>query len=273
MNRILGIVITVVWVAAMAALVARDMIPFWRAQEPPSQLATDEDRQVGIVDSRGRRLGTTWITTRRTPSEITVQSSTLLNLAGVLPMLRLTKDVLIDNTLTYGPDGGVDQFDFAVHGAEFPIHITGERYGADFACKATLAGMTHTIPLDARLSSYLGETLRPFTHLAGLHVGQSWRLRLLDPIALLIRQQVEFDVRLVTVTAREPIQHGNETVDCFRVETEGSVAWADDRGRVLRQEIEMPIIGKWVLVDEPFDASARAKARAMIQNTGRRAPP
>ena len=76
----------------------------------------------GIVDSRGRRLGTTWITTRRTPSEITVQSSTLLNLAGVLPLLRLTNDVLIDSTLTYGPDGGVDQFDFAVHGADFPIH-------------------------------------------------------------------------------------------------------------------------------------------------------
>ncbi len=50
------------------------------------------------------------------------------------------------------------------------------------------------------------------------------------------------------------------------------MAWADDRGRVLRQEIQMPI-GKWVLVDEPFDASARAKARAMIQNAGRRAPP
>lgn len=268
MNRALGTIITVLWIAAMAALVKRDMVPFWLAQTPPTQLAPAESIQIGIFDSAQRRIGTTWATTRRTPGETTVQSTTHFDesvLSSIIPGLG---HVILDTTLTYGSDGGVDQFEFTLHGAPFPIRITGERYGTDFACKGQVGGMTKTLPLDARLTQYLGETLRPFTHLEGLHVGQSWRIRLLDPLALLTRQAIQFDVQLVKVTGREPIQHHDETVTCFRIETEGSIAWADDAGRVLRQEVQIPIVGPWALIDEPFDAAARAAVRAKIHHAG-----
>jgi len=87
---------------------------------------------------------------------------------------------------------------------------------------------------------HLAETLRPFTHLKNLHVGQRWRLRLLDPIPLLQSGNMDLQISLVTVTGREPIDHGGRRIECFRVETEGAVAWVDDTGRVLRQEFKSP---------------------------------
>jgi hypothetical protein len=100
--------------------------------------------------------------------------------------------------------------------------------------------------------------------LKNLRVGQRWRLRLLDPIPFLQSGKFDLQIRLATVAAREPIEHEGRRTECFRVETEGARAWVDDSGRVLRQAVQVPLLGKWTLTDEPYDPKARARALAEV---------
>lgn len=256
MNRLFGIILALVWIVAMAALVKRDMVPFWIAEEPPAGFAPDQDTQWGIFDADGRSVGTAWIAVRRTSGETTVESTTSLDFRG-LP-------IVLDSSFTSLGETGIEQFRFSLHGAPVPIQVRGDRFGRDFSCTATIGEIVNTFSLDARLSRFLGESFRPFSHLGGLHVGQSWRIRLLDPLALIKDRSIDFQVQLARVTRREVIEHNGSNVECFRIESNGSVGWADDSGRILRQEVHVPLMGQCVLENEPFDRPARTAARAEV---------
>ena len=125
---------------------------------------------------------------------------------------------------------------------------------------AKLGDLKKTMLLDGEMSRYLSETMRPFTHLERLRVGQRWRIRLLDPFALMQNQTIEFQTQLATVAQRETIRHRDQDVDCFRVETPTAIAWVDEFGKVLKQEVRLPLIGTWTLLDEEFDSEARQRA-------------
>lgn len=270
MNRAVGVIITMVWVVAMAALIQRDVVPFWAAQEAPGHVFPDDAFQVAIHNAAGVRLGTTWVTTTPTTAVGTIRSTTYLDLRLVAGILPVQRPMLLDSTLTYQA-GELSQFQFCLEGFGRAIRVVGERCGRDFACTTTLGQTTKTISLDGRLSEYLSETLRPFTHLDGLHVGQSWRIRLLDPFSVMPgigKGQPNFKMQLVTVTRRETIEHHGRRVACFRIETDGTLAWADDTGKVLRQEVQAPLLGRWILTDESFDRVARNAAIALIRNGG-----
>lgn len=264
MNRSLGVVITLIWLVAMAALVRRDVLPYWTAQEAPNQLTRDDRYQCCISNGGGKRIGTTWATTTTGPQLTTVHSTTDLDLSALSGFMSAQGRLLLDTDLTYEPDGKLFRFAFFLHGAGVPISVTGERLGHDYACTAKVGTTTTIIPLDWRLSEGLGEMLRPFTHLEGLEVGRRWRLRLLDPFAVIKGGNIEFKTQLVTVTAKEMIEHLGRGIECFRIETEGATAWADDTGRVVRQEVLIPILGKWVLKDEPFDQALWRAATAAV---------
>lgn len=266
MNRLVGIVVTGIWLVAMAGLVRRDILPYWTAQETPRGLPGSGDYQIGIWNGGGKRVGTTWVTARG-GSEPTVQSTTEFEIDALSAILPGIKTFVLDSNLTYGPDGSLEGFKFALHGAQVPIQVTGERYVRDFACTARVGQVTKTIPLDAGVSQALGESMRPFTHLKDLHVGQSWRIRLVDPLTLLRGESMEFQMEVAKVTARETIRHAGKELECFRIETPSATAWAADDGRVIRQEVTLPILGKWVLEDEVFDARARQLARARARRT------
>jgi hypothetical protein len=73
---------------------------------------------------------------------------------------------------------------------------------------------------------------------------------------------LEFKVQLAEVKRRETIHHSGKDTECFRIETDGTVAWADKAGRVLRQEVRIPILGCFVLTDEAFDRSSYNQANS-----------
>ncbi len=58
---------------------------------------------------------------------------------------------------------------------------------------------------------------------------------------------------LVRVTGTESIEHNGRVVEAFRVEADRAVAWVTSDGRVLRQEVDLPLLGRLTLIDEPFD--------------------
>lgn len=262
MNRIFGVVLAATWLIAMTALIQRDVVPFWSVQEAPGHIAPNGTFQVAICNDAGHRIGTTWITSSATGHITTVHSTTLLDLRPIAGLLRLQEPLRCETSLIYVADGVLDQFRLRLEGAGVPIRVVGERCGRDFACTTKIGSLTKSVPLDGRLSECLAESLRPFTHLAGLHVGQTWRIRLLDPFSLLVGRGPEIKLHLVSVTRRETISHNGSRVECFRVETDNSVAWADDSGRVLRQEVQLPLVGRCILTDEPYSRAALEAALA-----------
>ncbi len=265
MNRTLGITISLVWLVAMAALVRRDVLPYWTAQAAPNHWSRSGSYQCAISNEAGRRVGTTWVTHTPGPQLITVQSVTAIDFAGLGSYLPVAGRLLIDTYLTYERDGSLMEFEFRLHGAGLPIEVSGERLGHDYACTARIGDVTTVLALDWRLSEGLGELLRPFTHLEDLHIGQRWRLRLLDPFAMITGGSVEFRTQLVTVTAREKVEVSGQFVECYRIETDGATAWADDTGRVVLQEVRIPLLGRWRIEDEPFDKSAMRSTIARIR--------
>ncbi|MCB9853120.1 MAG: hypothetical protein H6819_08490 [Phycisphaerales bacterium] len=257
-HRIWGISITIAWFVMLGLLIRRDVMPFWLAQEPPADSVPDGNFQTAILKEGGRRIGTSWVTTVNLAETKTVHGMTILDVSGIVPLM---KTIRLESTLSYNEDDALDEFAFVLDTEGASARVTGERYSTEFACIAELGAIKRQISLDAGLTAYLSDTLRPFTLLKGLHVGQAWRMRVIDPFALLQSQEARFDVRLVRVTRKEKIKHRGTQIECFRVETEQTVAWADDDGRVLRQEVSMPFLGKWIMLDEPYDGRARQDAK------------
>ena len=102
--------------------------------------------------------------------------------------------------------------------------------------------------------------MRPFDGLSNLHVGQSWRLHLINPLAEVVPgfgQGFSPDAVLVRVTRREPIQTAAGLVDAHVVEAQAIRAWVGPEGRVLRQELDLPVLGRLVFQDEPYDELLR----------------
>jgi hypothetical protein len=203
------------------------------------------------------------MTVHAQPQLTTITSSTELSDVAPLRAVAALPWVLIDSTFVFTqPDGRLLNFEVVLRRPGESIgEVRGQLVGDDYACSARAGAATWDFSVDARISSLLGDSLRPFTHLPNLRVGQCWRLQSVDPLSLLAGKPAAVHARLVRVVAREEIEHAGRRVGCFRIETEGVTAWADERGRVLLQRVTLPILGTWELRDEPFDGEARRRAR------------
>lgn len=263
MSRILGFVIVIAWGVAFTAVVMRDVAPYLRRQEPPQGHMPSGDYQVGIHDARGRRIGTSWTSLSNQPDMLTVQSSTHLSDLAPLRALVPVGDLLIDSSFSLSlPERRLTTFDLSLrHDGEEIAKFHGIQVGEDYACTARVGALERTFALDARATSLVSEAVRPFDYLPNLHVGQTWRVRMLDFVALLRDQTASIAPQLVQVTQRETIEHGGEWIECFRIETNGATAWADTSGRVLLQHVEIPLLGRLEIRDEPFDAGTRNAVR------------
>lgn len=260
MNRFIGAFAALAWIGLMAALLNRDY-PFWRQLDPPAQVIPPGNRQTAILDAGNNRVGTAWLTVSQRSA---VVSFTVFEVARVIPGLPAGGPIAVKSTLGYDPDGSLQRLVFWLHGVGVPILVSATRVGDDFGVELNIGDLHRSMSLPAEASECLGESLRPFTHLKGLHVGQSWRIRIVDPISMLRDQSIDFTAQMATVTARETVKHNGEDVLCYRIETNGAIAWADDDGNVVRQEVVIPFIGKWTLVDERFDQAARDRAMVRV---------
>lgn len=260
MNRIIGAVAALAWIGLMAAMLNRDY-PFWREQTPPSAVIPPGNRQTAIFDGAKNRVGTAWLTVGQHSA---VVSFTVFEVARVIPGIPAGGPIAVKTTLGYDPDGSLQRLVFWLHGVGVPILVSATRVGDDFGVELNVGDLHKSMSLPAEASECLGESLRPFTYLKGLKVGQSWRIRIVDPISLLRDQSVDFTAQMATVTARETVPHNGADVPCFRIETNGAIAWADDEGNVVRQEVVIPFIGKWTLVDEKYDQAARDRAMVRV---------
>lgn len=273
LNRWIGIVSAAGMILANAALLSRDVLPDWRAGDPPPSepllLEPGESRQVqvGIHHADGRRLGTSWTCSRRPGADgiVMVTNTTVLDpipLAGRVATPR----VRIEMNLTYRSDEArVDEMKFTIVGLSQPVSIHAETMlSGEFPCKWQIGPQEGKVMLDAQAPVLLGDAIRPFDRLPDLYVGRSWHLKLLDPLAHILPELktsgLSLETTLVQVTRHEELEHGGQQVDTLVVEGAGATAWVAHDGRVLRQEVTLPLIGRLVLLDEPYDDDARRNA-------------
>ena len=98
----------------------------------------------------------------------------------------------------------------------------------------------------------------PFNRLANIDVGQTWRVQVFNPVAVLTNLGPRFLSILVRVTGRERLVVKGTTHDCLVVEAPNARAWVDAHGDVVMQEMVLPISGTLRLVREPvIDQTAK----------------
>jgi hypothetical protein len=269
LNRWIGITTAALMLSVNTLLVVRDVLPCWLAGDPPQAeielLQPGEQRrtQVSIYNKVGQRVGRSWTHSKCGSTLLTVDTWTVLYPID-LPRDVVTPRLSIHTNVVYHHDTWVDSLRIDVHGfsdmrgGDVPIGLRGERVPPDdFPCQWQVGEQRGTLVLDADAIRVLGDVVHPFDRLPGLYVGQAWRLELLNPLTRLLPgfrdSPVATSSVLVRVTGTESIEHNGQLVEAFRVEAEKAVAWVASDGRVLRQEVDLPLLGRLTLIDEPFD--------------------
>jgi hypothetical protein len=274
MYRWLFIAVTVLWLVAMTALIRRDVWPAWTAQEAPRMEASlfgkpgDVRReQFGILDADDERIGTAW-------GEVQVGDNGRASVTGVILVdgLTLIPPVRVESNTEFDDHGELDSFHLDVYGVPMTvISVQGERRGIYFPCEMQIGPVHRQTNLEVSASRMIGESLRPFAVLPKLHVGQSWRMQILDPLsAMQGGRKAEFKSVVAEVTGKEAITT-EETgkVECFVVEVRGqrAKAWVAPDGRVLRQEVAVPGVKKLTLQAEEYRKERRDEAAKRVRST------
>ncbi len=298
-NRWIGILTLALMLIANAAVVLQDVVPHWMAtDEPPSVVNTlptggEIRTQVGIFDDEERELGRSWTVSKKTGigGIVTVETNTLLHPIDLpqrwrTPRVRIqtkltfrtrddsdiesTRDANAISTVDLEPgEVVVDDLDFRMHGLGMPVSLKAEAMPqGDFPFEWQVGRRMGRGVLDSRAPAALGDVIRPFDRLPKLYEGRRWKVDLLDPLAQLLpnvdASSFAMDPVIVEVTGREVIEYRGVPVKAFVVEGAGATAWVDSGGRVLRQEVVVPVLGKLVLLDEPYDEDSLTEALRIV---------
>lgn len=264
LNRWIGIACVLGMLSANTALFMREILPKWLAGDPPIAHAVSlgpnksHAIQVAVFNEDGVRLGTSWTKSRRTGDIVVVESHTIL-VSPLLPGSAPNRRMQVHTSLNYEHGSSrVRELRLRVYGMGPMIEIHGEFIPPDdFPCEWRFGDQHGNFVLDADATRALGDVIRPFDRLPGLFVGRAWRVELFDPLAQFLSaappDEVSTKTVLVRVTSQETIRHRGRDVETYVVAAPQARAWVTPDGRVLRQVVELPLLGTLRLEHEPFD--------------------
>lgn len=265
-----GILIIPVWLLTMGWLFAHDVLPYLRADNPPTVTMTEwmqeegQRSQQAILDSSGDRVGSIFTTFLADANSVTRMDTVWvetfpLDVAQVAPFRIEVKSV-------YASSGLLDEFTVRLDNVDANVELHGERFPAEFSFK--LEGFLYgnrvwrlfKIPLIE--GGVLSGSFNPFSQLTDLKDGQTWRMQVFNPLSLIAGIGPRFMPIVVSVTGRELLETDRGKIPCHVVESPAAKAWVDDRGVVHQQEIKLALGGKYRIVREPdFDEEAYDEAR------------
>ena len=262
-TRLSTLAVIVFWLASMGWLVWHDVWPAWTARDVPKFIPgdwlTDDvlQAQARIEDKYGHRIGTVWTVHSRTPAGLSRRDVVWLEKFPSLPILR------IEMESDFTSEGVLDTFSLKVFGHRDKIALQGELYSGHMVFMLEVGTAPPQIfKMDAALSSMVADAFRPFPTLPRIELGQSWRMQVVNPLAVVTGVGSKMIPMLVRVTGKERVPTERGPVECFVVEAGQARGWVDARGVVLRQEINLPYGGTLAIIDEPFNAVALLLARA-----------
>jgi hypothetical protein len=257
-QRIGGWAILFFWCGAMGWLGWHDLWPAWTAKTPPALTSAslapgNTNLQTGIFDAHGFRRGTIW--TRYSVAGGIIARDELVALDDLSPLPRLR----IEFDLHYAEDGILDDLSMKLRGADVPIELKGERFASQMAFELTAGPIRQTFKISTADAAMISGSMNPFPNMPDLHVGQTWRMSVIDPLSM--GRGSRFTSIVARVTEKATLTTDRGPVECFVVEAPGARAWVAHDGAVVQQEVELPLLGKITLRDEPYDAAAREAAR------------
>ena len=262
-TRATGFVIVPVWMATMTWLVAHDVWPGLTADDPPLLEPTEwfEDQgretQFTVLDPSGDRLGQVWTSYLIDTLSMRREDWIWLNkLPFSFGPLRLYV------SSTYTARGVLDEFTVALESPEALLELHGERFHADFSFELEgYVGRRHVdtnfkIPLVE--GGVLSSGFNTYAPMTGLHVGQTWRVQVFNPVSALVGMGRRFLPMVVRVTGKERVSTPDGVHECFVLESARTKAWVDVTGIVRVQEMDLPTIGRIRIVREPgFDEKGK----------------
>ena len=260
-SRVLSVTVVLFWLVSMGWLVHHDIIPRWTARDAPRYAPGDwlterlRSSQVRIEDAHNHRVGTAWSVYASSAGRLSRRDVLVLTRFPMLGPVRIVAES------DFTPQGALDAFHLDVFGVGKPVTLVGEQYSGQFAFQLKIGSLPFQyFKVDARVCAMLGDALRPFSALPNLEVGQSWRMQVINPVAVVSGIGAKTLPTVVRVTGRESIAHAGGREACFVVRADRVTAWVSDDGLVLRQRIESPWGGTFDVIDEPFDQSALDRA-------------
>ncbi|MGE3180554.1 MAG: hypothetical protein AB7N71_02920 [Phycisphaerae bacterium] len=271
LNRWLGIALFALMASANAWLFVRDVLPRWWVGDPPDPITSlipsggEDWIQMAIYDAQDKLVGRSWTHISRQSAVAIHESLTFIYPIRLPARPNMETPALkVEITLTFQENSdNVDELRMVVAGLPLAVGLRGERVSSQFPCIWQVGEQKGSFILDADATRSLGDALRPFERLTGLEVGQSWRMQILNPMSRLVpgmnSDALEFDTILVRVTREEEIMIRGKIVKALRVEAPQTVGWVGPGGRVLRQEVDLPLIGKLRIEDEPYRESTLKK--------------
>ena len=264
MRRLFDLTVVTIWVLSLAGLVWHDLRPTWTAGAPPTLVPSGGVNepvlmQFAIEAQRWGRLGQSWAEFWRTDTGAMARSTTLLESGP------LHRPIRVDSHLSFGPKDHLDELKVWVYGLPATVQVEAASYGEDFPCIIKVGQERHEFTLRQEMASAIAEVFRPFVYLKGLHVGQTWRIASINPLGSLWGESPAPQAIVAKVVGRETIDHLGRPTECFRVETESAAAWVDDEGRVLLQQVDVPVLGKVsIRLQDGFDEKALQKAQEKV---------
>jgi len=275
LNRWFGIVTLAFMLSVNAALWLRDVTPDWYAGTPPAARALNLESgqeicvQLGLFNEAGRRIGWAWTDSSRDEYLVKVRHLTVIR-SLALPADVVTPMIKVDTALNYHGHATLDELRIHVFGLGVQVNLEGAFYPPNhFPCKWQVGSQRGEFDLPAESTRALGDVIRPFDGITGLTVGQSWRLHLLNPLAGVVpdwgARCMSNESLLVRVTGTEQIDYRGEPTPAFVLEADKMRAWITADGRLVRQDFELPLLGKLSLVDEPYDPATRERVLSEVR--------
>jgi len=268
LSRLYAPAVLAFWLVAMTWLVREDIVPMWTAQPAP-RMAPGEwlteaasQTQARVENRYGHRIGTVWSRLTRSGTGLSRQDTAYVKHSSLLPYLPSLR---VEMESDFTSNGVLDELRVEIFGTGSQILLEGERYSNQIGCKVKVGtSPAQLFKIDAAATTMVSDALRPFPTLPELKVGDTWRLQIVNPVAVASGVGPRLTHMLVRVTGRETIDMGQGPVQCFVVESDRAKAWVDTRGIVLRQEVELPFIGRLSVIAEPFDKNALQRARNQV---------
>lgn len=263
-TRTTGMFVVPLWLAAMGWLVAHDVWPALTAQEPPLLQPTDwlreEGRQAQFTLYHDEiEIGTIW--TEYTVGQTSVQRTDVIWIQQFpLPIAPLR--LLVTSVFT--PDGLFDEFTVALARRGTNLNLHGERFHADFSFEFRNGPITSTFKIPLTSGDLIGGGFNPFGQLTDLRVGQTWRMQVFNPVAVLTGVGRPFSPLLVRVTEKTTLDQPTGAVECFVVKAAGVTAWVDESGTTVAQEVDVPLLGRLTIRAETLDVSYRQRALSLL---------
>lgn len=263
-TRTTGWLIVPLWLAAMGWLIAHDVWPALTAKEPPPHRPTEWLREEGrqsefSVLLNNDPIGRIWTT--YLVGEESLRRTDLIwfwQYPTAIAPLR----IVVDSVFT--AEGLLDELTVKLASRQDSMRLHGERFHADFSFTFENGPIEQAFKVPLSEGGLIAGALSPFSQLTDLHVGQTWRMQMFNPIAALTGVGDRFMPMLIKVTGEERIATPDGECQCLVLESAHTKAWVDSRGVVVAQEITLPMPGRIRIIRQPtFDEDAMQRIKRM----------